>query len=222
MPSRDSDRRHRGRDAYDDDDDPYYDDDYYDRPRASRRVSRSAHELDAAEAGRSRRRRDHHHHDASPVRHSTRSRSLDHRPPPRRRRDSYDSYSDYSDSEDDRRRRRRDRDRGYNSGRRRDSRVSGASSSRSRLPRRESDKSHILQAAASAAVVAGATEAWRMRKDKTSWQKKGTKMATAAAGAAAIAAFKDNGPKDYGKKDAVGATIGGLLVNRLANGMNKK
>ncbi|KAF9871308.1 hypothetical protein CkaCkLH20_11229 [Colletotrichum karsti] len=219
MPSRNhSDRYPRDRAAYDDDSD----DEYYERPRAPRRVSRSAHELDAAEAGRSRRARGRYDDNISPVRHKTRARSLDHRPPRRSHYDSYDD-SDYTDSEDDRRRRRnRSRGRGHSSGRRRDGRPPPASSSRSRLQRRESDKSHILQAAASAAVVAGAAEAWRMRKDKSSWQKKGTKMATAAAGAAAIAAFKDNNPKDYGKKDAVGATIGGLLVNRLAGNMAKK
>ncbi|KAF5494185.1 hypothetical protein CGCS363_v009211 [Colletotrichum siamense] len=222
MPSRNSDRHHRDRATYEDDD-PYYDDYSYERPRASRRVSRSAHELDSAEAGRSHRRRGRTYDDEiSPVRPKTRARSLDQRPP-RRRNDSYDSYDDYSDSEDDRRRRRnRSRGRGNGSSRRKDSKVSAASTSRSRLQRRESDKAHIIQAAASAAVVAGAAEAWRMRKDKSSWQKKGMRMATAAAGAGAIAAFKDNNPKDYGKKDAVGATIGGLLMNQFASGMLKK
>lgn len=68
-----------------------------------------------------------------------------------------------------------------------------------------------------------------MRKEKTSWSQKGTRMATAAAGAAAIAAFNNNtngqhGSKDGGgsKKDTIQATLGGLLVNRLANGVGKK
>ncbi|GKT63915.1 hypothetical protein CT0861_01214 [Colletotrichum tofieldiae] len=214
MPSR-HDRHHKERVVYDDDD-PYYDDYSYERPRASRRVSRSAHAYDAGGAGHHSRR-----HTPSPVRPS-RARSEDHRAsrPSTRR---YDSYSDYSDSEDDRRRRR---GHGHSSSRRRDSKVSGSSRG---LQRRESDKAAILQAAASAAVVAGATEAWRMRKEKTSWSRKGTRMATAAAGAAAIAAFNNNangshGGKDSGgsRKDALQATLGGLLVNRLANGGGRK
>ncbi|TEA13897.1 hypothetical protein C8034_v003829 [Colletotrichum sidae] len=218
MPSRTSDRHHRDRAVYDDSDS--YDDDHRPRPRASRRVSRSVHDVDPAEAGRSHRRRDR-YEDVSPAR-PARARSLDHRPRPRRR-DSYDDYS--TDSEEDRRRRRRDKDRGRTGTRARGSRP--PPSTRSRV-RRDSDKSHIIQAAASAAVVAGATEAWRMRNEKTSWSKKGTKMATAAAGAAAIAAFKDGGnnsgsgrrnSESRSRKDAIGATIGGLLVNRLANGV---
>ncbi|OLN90030.1 hypothetical protein CCHL11_07259 [Colletotrichum chlorophyti] len=210
MPPRHSDRHERA--IYDDD--PYYDDDYYDRPRASRRVSRSAHDYGAAEAGRHRRRR----YDSispSPVRHS-RARSEDHRSTHRPARGRYDSYDGYSDfSEDD----RRHRGRRARSSRRRDSRVSS-----SRARGETSDKAHILQAAASAAVVAGATEAWRMRHEKTSWSRKGTKMATAAAGAAAIAAINNNnsGPKDQpGRTDALKATLGGLLVNRFASNARK-
>ncbi|GKT50603.1 uncharacterized protein ColSpa_10784 [Colletotrichum spaethianum] len=214
MPSR-HDRHHKDRAVYDDD--TYYDDYSYERPKASRRVSRSAHEYDAGGAGPHRSQR----YSPSPVPPS-RARSEDHRSsrPSARR---HDSYSDYSDSEDDRRRRR-----GYgrSSSRRRDSKASGSSRG---LQRRESDKAAILQAAASAAVVACATEAWRMRKEKTSWSRKGTRMATAAAGAAAIAAFNNNangshGGKDSGgsKKDALQATLGGLLVNRLANGGGRK
>ncbi|WQF85309.1 hypothetical protein CDEST_10323 [Colletotrichum destructivum] len=220
MPSR-HDRHDKDRVVYDDEDP------YYDRPRASRRVSRSAHEYDAGGAGQHRRSR---RYSPSPVRPS-RTRSEDHRAsrPSARRYDSY--YSDYSDSEDDRHRRR-----GHgnsSSSRRRDSKASGSS----RGPqRRDSVKAHILQAAASAAVVAGATEAWRMRNEKTSWSRKGTRMATAAAGAAAFAAFNNNnngnnnnhhnshGGKDSGgsRRDALQATLGGLLVNRLANGGGRK
>ncbi|KAK6213182.1 hypothetical protein QIS74_09184 [Colletotrichum tabaci] len=221
MPSR-HDRHDKDRVVYDDEDP------YYDRPRASRRVSRSAHEYDAGGAGHHRRSR---RYSPSPVRPS-RTRSEDHRAsrPSARRYDSY--YSDYSDSEDDRRRRR-----GHgnsSSSRRRDSKASGSSKG---PQRRDSDKAHILQAAASAAVVAGATEAWRMRNEKTSWSRKGTRMATAAAGAAAFAAFNNNnngnnnssnhnshGGKDSGgsRRDALQATLGGLLVNRLANGGGRK
>ncbi|WYZ43155.1 hypothetical protein EsH8_VI_000854 [Colletotrichum jinshuiense] len=220
MPSRHPDHHHKERVVYDDEP-PYYDD-AYDRPRPSRRVSRSAHRYDDADVGGHRRRR---YDSPSPVRPS-RARSEGHhpsRPTGRGRYDSYDGYSEYSDSEDDRHRRR-----GHgHSSRRRDSKVSGSSRPRSGLQRRGSDKAAMLQAAASAAVVAGATEAWRMRNEKTSWSRKGTKMATAAAGAAAFAAFNNNGSgsgsRDHGssKKDALQATLGGLLVNRLANGGRK-
>ncbi|KAK1566296.1 uncharacterized protein LY79DRAFT_572321 [Colletotrichum navitas] len=211
MPSRNE--RHHKASAVHDDAEPYYDDRFYDRPRGSRRISRSVN--DAGGAGHHRSRR----HTPSPVRPS-RGRSEDHRhnrPPARR----YDDYSDYSASEDDRHRRR-----GHGkSSRRKEDKTSGSSKS---VQNREADKAAILQAAASAAVVAGAAEAWRMRKEKTSWSKKGTRMATAAAGAAAIAAFNNSANGSHGgkgssgsKKDALQATIGGLLVNRLTNSRRK-
>ncbi|KAI3544628.1 hypothetical protein CSPX01_05427 [Colletotrichum filicis] len=206
-------RHHKERVVYDDD--PYYDD--YERPRASRRVSRSAHEYEASSGHRRSTRR---HDSYSPV-GPARARSESYGRPPARR---HDTYAEYSDSGDDRPRRR-----GHgqsSSSRRKDSKTSRSS----RGPERnDSDKAAIIQAAATAAVVAGASEAWRMRKEKTSWSQKGTRMATAAAGAAAIAAFNNNtngqhGSKDGGgsKKDTIQATLGGLLVNRLANGVGKK
>ncbi|KAJ0296189.1 hypothetical protein COL5a_005054 [Colletotrichum fioriniae] len=205
-------RHHKERVVYDDD--PYYDD--YERPRASRRVSRSAHEY---EAGGGHRRSTRRHDSYSPV-GPVRARSESYGRPPARR---HDTYAEYSDSGDERPRRR---GHGQSSSRRKDSKTSRSS----RGPERnDSDKAAIIQAAATAAVVAGASEAWRMRKEKTSWSQKGTRMATAAAGAAAIAAFNNNtngqhGSKDGGgsKKDTIQATLGGLLVNRLANGVGKK
>ncbi|KAK2050892.1 hypothetical protein LY76DRAFT_599690 [Colletotrichum caudatum] len=212
MPSR-NDRRQKASGAYDDAE-PYHDDRSYDRPRASRRISRSTN--DAGGAGRHHRSR---RYTPSPVRPSrARSEDQKHDRPPARR---YDDHSDYSASEDER---HRPRGRGQSS-RRKEGKASGSSNS---AQNRESDKAAILQAAASAAVVAGAAEAWKMRKEKTSWSKKGTRMATAAAGAAAIAAFNNNthgshgGKKSGGsKKDALQATLGGLLVNRLAKSVGK-
>ncbi|KAK2042148.1 hypothetical protein LZ31DRAFT_632892 [Colletotrichum somersetense] len=207
MPSR-NDRRHKASGAYDDAE-PYYDDRSPDRPRGSRRISRSNN--DAGGAGHHRSRR----YTPSPVRPS-RARSEDHkynRPPARR----HEDYSDYSASEDDR---HRQRGQGQSS-RRKEGKTSGSSKSAQNW---DSDKAAILQAAARAAFVAGAAEAWKMRKEKTSWSKKGTRMATAAAGAAAIAALNNNTHGSHGgknssgsKKDALQATLGGLLVNRLTN-----
>ncbi|KDN68128.1 hypothetical protein CSUB01_10908 [Colletotrichum sublineola] len=196
-----------------DDAEPIQDDRSYDRPKESRRTSRNTRDANGAGHHRSRR------HTSSPVRPSrSRPDQKQNRPPARR----YDDYSDYSASEDDRHR-RREKDQ---SSRRKESKTSGSSKE---AQKSDADKAAILQAVASAAVVAGAAEAWRMRKDKSSWSKKGKRLATAAAGAAAIAAINNNahashGGKDSGggknsggsKKDTLQATLGGLLVNRLA------
>lgn len=86
-----------------------------------------------------------------------------------------------------------------------------------------------MLAAGSAALAAGAAEAWKMRKDKGTWAQKGIKLATAAGGAAAIAAFQNGGGDDKknnnegsGKGDMMKSMLGGMLMNRFASAMTKK
>lgn len=87
-----------------------------------------------------------------------------------------------------------------------------------------------MLAAGGAAIAAGAAEAWKLRKDRSNWTQKGTRLATAAAGAAALEAFRDRDPPapdrygygyDYGyekprKRGRVKSMLGGLLLSRFA------
>lgn len=73
--------------------------------------------------------------------------------------------------------------------------------------------------AAKAAIVAGAVEAFRSRKEPGPWTgEKGQRVATAALGAAGIDGLVDKDPDRKGKRHIAEAAIGGLLANRLANG----
>jgi hypothetical protein len=73
--------------------------------------------------------------------------------------------------------------------------------------------------AATSALVAGAVEAFRLRHEPGKWAgAKGARIATAAIGAAAIDAGLDRDPKRHQKRHVAEATIGGLILDRLANG----
>ncbi|KAF2842555.1 hypothetical protein M501DRAFT_926913 [Patellaria atrata CBS 101060] len=75
------------------------------------------------------------------------------------------------------------------------------------------------QQAAQAALVAGAVEAFRSRKEPGPWTgEKGTRIATAALGAAGIDGLVDRDPNKKSKRHLAESVIGGLAANRIANG----
>lgn len=117
--------------------------------------------------------------------------------------------------------RSRDLDR-HRGGRRRRRSYSSSSSSRSRTRARSpEDQQKKIQQAVKAALVAGATEAFRSRKEPGGWKgDKGKRVLTAAIGAGGIDGII-NGNKDPDKKGTrhtIEAVIGGLAGNRLING----
>ena len=77
--------------------------------------------------------------------------------------------------------------------------------------------------AAQAALVAGAVEAFRSRKEAGPWTgEKGKRIATAAIGAGGIDGLLDRNPNEKSKRHLAEAVIGGLAANRLANGPRTK
>lgn len=77
--------------------------------------------------------------------------------------------------------------------------------------------------AAQAALVAGAVEAFRSRKDAGPWTgEKGRRIATAALSAGGIDGLVDRDPDKKTKRHLAEAVIGGLAANRLANGPRSK
>lgn len=77
--------------------------------------------------------------------------------------------------------------------------------------------------AAQAALVAGAVEAFRSRKEPGPWTgDKGKRIATAAIGAGGIDGLIDRDPDKKTKRHLAEAVIGGLAANRLANGPRSK
>lgn len=116
---------------------------------------------------------------------------------------------------------RRD-DRGYDSDRYYDDRRSRYSS-RSRSRSRGGRKSDKWEQAAKAAIVAGAVEAFRSRKEPGAWTgAKGQRVATAALGAAGIDSLIDKNPKEHGKRHVAESALGGLVASRLANGSRSR
>lgn len=91
--------------------------------------------------------------------------------------------------------------------------------SRTRSAGGEMDRERRDQAIKSA-LTAGAVEAFRQRNRSGDWVgSKGLRVATAAASAAAIDTAVDKDPRRKGKRNIVGSTLGGLLVDRLASGI---
>lgn len=73
--------------------------------------------------------------------------------------------------------------------------------------------------AAQAALIAGAVEAFRSRKEAGPWTgEKGKRIATAALGAGGIDGLLDRDPDKKSKRHLAEAVLGGLAANRLANG----
>jgi hypothetical protein len=112
-----------------------------------------------------------------------------------------------------------DRNGGYYDGRDRQSRYDSRSRSRSRGGR----KSEKWEQAAKAAIVAGAVEAFRSRKEAGPWTgAKGQRVATAALGAAGIDGLIDRDPGKHEKRHVVESALGGLAASRLANGSRSR
>ena len=120
--------------------------------------------------------------------------------------------------------RSRDRDRGGRD-RSRGGRRRHRSSSSSRSRSRSVDQQAKIQQAVKAALLAGATEAFRSRKDPGGWAgPKGRRVLTAAIGAGGIDGIV-NGNKDPDKKGTrhtIEAVIGGLAGSKLINGGREK
>jgi len=80
-----------------------------------------------------------------------------------------------------------------------------------------------FQQAAKAALLAGATEAFRVRKEPGGWGgAKGKRILTAAIGAGGIDAAADRNPDVHSKRHILEAVVGGLAGNRLINGSRKE
>ena len=76
-----------------------------------------------------------------------------------------------------------------------------------------------FQQAAKAALLAGATEAFRVRNEPGGWGgDKGKRILTAAIGAGGIDAAADRDPEHKSKRHLLEAVVGGLAGNRLING----
>ncbi|KAK4943886.1 hypothetical protein LTR10_016602 [Elasticomyces elasticus] len=220
------------------DDDRWYDDRYDD----STYVSRRRHDDDQTVAGaRGRREKD-------------RGEDRGNRRRSRRRDDSYSSYSSRSRTPPKKERRKstteevlgslglggvagallgKNRDRSASSGRSRQrsrSRAGGRRrSSSGRSTRRSKSKGKItneqVSQALKAAVLAGATEAFRSRKEPGGWgADKGKRVLTAALAAGGVDGLisnKDN-PDHHNKRDILGSAIAGLATTRIINGPRSK
>jgi hypothetical protein len=96
-------------------------------------------------------------------------------------------------------------------------------SKRSRSRGGESKGAAKFQQAAKAALLAGATEAFRVRKEPGGWGgAKGKRVLTAAIGAGGIDAAADRNPDVHSKRHILEAVVGGLAGNRLINGSRKQ
>jgi hypothetical protein len=111
---------------------------------------------------------------------------------------------------------------------RRGGRRGSSSSDRSRSRSRDRGKKkgqteRQWAQAAQAAVIAGAVEAFRSRKEPGPWTgDRGKRIATAAIGAGGIDKFLDRNPDEKSKRHLAEAVVGGLAATRLANGPRSK
>ena len=81
----------------------------------------------------------------------------------------------------------------------------------------------MVEQAADAAIDAGTVTAFRLRKVPGPWiGDKGVRVATAALSAAAIDVLIDKDPAKYGTRNIAASTIGGLIVDRIANGSRRE
>lgn len=101
-----------------------------------------------------------------------------------------------------------------------DTRSTRSRRSRSRGGRGKSPEGAAkFQQAAKAALLAGATEAFRVRNEPGGWGgAKGKRILTAAIGAGSIDAAADRDPDHKSKRHILEAVVGGLAGNRLING----
>ncbi|KUI61718.1 hypothetical protein VP1G_08883 [Cytospora mali] len=147
-------------------------------------------------------------------RSSTYDGKYDRRPRRSRHRDDYDDYDSYgsdSDFASPPPRRRRARSEG---GRRAVSRRRDDREYEEEMTRQKRDQ------AVKSALTAGAVEAIRQRNRPGEWMgERGLRVATAALSAAAIDTSLDKNPRKKGKRNIIKSTIGGLVVDKLANGM---
>lgn len=172
----------------------------------------------------------------------------------RRRDDSYDSYSSRSRTPPKKERRKstteevlgslglgglagavlgknRDRSRSSERSRHRSrSRAGGRRHSSSDTSKRRSKsrgkiRNEQVSQAIKAAVLAGAGEAFRSRKEPGSWGgDKGKRILTAALAAGGVDGLISNkdDPHHHNKRDIVGSAIAGLATNRIVNGPRSK
>ncbi|KAJ4424027.1 hypothetical protein N0V82_001274 [Gnomoniopsis sp. IMI 355080] len=134
------------------------------------------------------------------------------RPRRSRYRDDYSDYSDDDGSIPPRRARRRAKSEGRH--RRHRSRSLSRGSFDEQMSREKRDQ------AIKSALTAGAVEAFRQRNRPGEWLgEKGLRVATAAMSAAAIDSAVDKNPRRKGKRNLIGSTLGGLVVDKLANGI---
>ena len=97
------------------------------------------------------------------------------------------------------------------------------SRSRSRGPDGKKRTERKWAQAAQAALVAGAVEAFRSRKEPGPWSgDKGKRIATAALGAGGIDGMIGRDPDKKTKRHLAEAVVGGLAASRLANGARSK
>ncbi|KAJ5893939.1 hypothetical protein N7495_005630 [Penicillium taxi] len=122
-------------------------------------------------------------------------------------------------------------DHGYDSYSRHGRSYSTSSRSRSRSRSRDRDrKSHHRQRsqqriaqAARAALISGAVEAFRSRKEPGPWTgEKGKRILTAAVTAAGTDGLIDKDPKKHSKRHLVESTLTGLAANHFLNGSRSK
>lgn len=138
------------------------------------------------------------------------------RPRGSRRHDDYNDLG-YGSPSPPRRRHTKSEERSHRHRRRSISRS--RSRSRSRDRHEEFARGRRDQAIKSA-LTAGAVEAFRQRNRSGEWMgEKGLRVATAAMSAAAIDSAVDKNPRRKGKRNVIGSTLGGLLVDKLASGI---
>ncbi|EEP78586.1 predicted protein [Uncinocarpus reesii 1704] len=174
--------------------------------------------------------------DYRPPRYSSSSASRSPSPKPRRRKSLGEQALAAlglggSDSRGTKHRRTGSRDRSYDyydprshrnydrTRRRRDHRHRSRSSSRSPSPGRSGKEiRHVI----TAALTAGAAEAYRARKEPGGWTgEKGRRVLTAAIGAGGIDKLIERDPSKHGKRHIVESTLAGLATNHLMNGPSR-